>query len=48
VRQVAEAFPGFSIEVLSRSRAPRRWFWDALVLRHTSYDPEPISTKADQ
>jgi SAM-dependent methyltransferase len=33
VQQVAKAFPGFSIEVLSRSRAPRRWFWDALVLR---------------
>jgi SAM-dependent methyltransferase len=33
VRQVAKLFPGFSIEVLSRSRAPRRWFWDALVLR---------------
>jgi SAM-dependent methyltransferase len=33
VRQVARAFPGFTVEVLSRSRAPRRWFWDALVLR---------------
>ncbi len=33
VRQIAKLFPGFSVEVLSRSRAPRRWFWDALVLR---------------
>ena len=33
VPQMARAFPGFSVDVLSRSRAPRRWFWDALVLR---------------
>jgi len=33
VRQIALLFPGFKVEVLSRSRAPKRWFWDALVLR---------------
>jgi SAM-dependent methyltransferase len=34
VRQIAGIFPDYAIEsVLSRSRAPRRWFWDALVLR---------------
>jgi SAM-dependent methyltransferase len=32
-RQIGAAFPGFDVEVLSRSRAPRRWFWDALILR---------------
>jgi SAM-dependent methyltransferase len=48
VRQLARVFPCFSIEVLSRSRAPQRWIWDALVLRRTLYDPDPISTKADQ
>jgi len=34
--QIARLFPGFAAEVLSRSRAPRRWFWDAIVLRRTS------------
>ena len=48
VEQLAKAFPGFSIDVLSRSRAPQRWFWDALVLRRAVYEPDPISTKADQ
>jgi 2-polyprenyl-3-methyl-5-hydroxy-6-metoxy-1,4-benzoquinol methylase len=34
VREVARAFRGFGVQdVLSRSRAPRRWFWDALILR---------------
>ena len=33
VGQVAKLFPGFEVEVLSRSRAPKRWIWDALVLR---------------
>jgi SAM-dependent methyltransferase len=31
--QIARLFPGWQFEVLSRSRAPRRWFWDAVVLR---------------
>ncbi|HKO02545.1 MAG TPA: class I SAM-dependent methyltransferase [Thermoanaerobaculia bacterium] len=32
--QVARCFPDFDVvEILSRSRAPRAWFWDALVLR---------------
>lgn len=34
VVQVARLFPGCSLaRVLSRSRAPKRWFWDALVLK---------------
>lgn len=32
-RQIARLFPGFDAEVLSRSRAPRRWIWDAVVLK---------------
>lgn len=33
-RQVARLFPGTKIErVLTRSRMPKRWFWDALLLR---------------
>src|SRR5262249_4618269 len=43
VRQIARLFPGFSIEVLSRSRAPRRWFWDALVLR--TYDASRFTSR---
>ena len=35
VREIGKAFPGFSVEVLSRSRAPLRWIWDALVLRRS-------------
>jgi SAM-dependent methyltransferase len=35
VRRIHQAFPGFNVEVLSRSRAPRRWIWDALVLRRS-------------
>jgi 2-polyprenyl-3-methyl-5-hydroxy-6-metoxy-1,4-benzoquinol methylase len=31
--QIARLFPGFAAEVLSRSRAPRRWIWDAIVLK---------------
>ncbi|HXH39407.1 MAG TPA: class I SAM-dependent methyltransferase [Thermoanaerobaculia bacterium] len=31
--QIARLFPGFTAEVLSRSRAPRRWIWDAIVLK---------------
>ena len=31
--QIARFFPGFAAEVLSRSRAPRRWIWDAIVLK---------------
>jgi SAM-dependent methyltransferase len=31
--QIAHLFPGFAAEVLSRSRAPRRWIWDAIVLK---------------
>ena len=31
--QIARLFPGFDAEVLSRSRAPRRWIWDAIVLK---------------
>jgi SAM-dependent methyltransferase len=30
--QIARLFPGFAAEVLSRSRAPRRWIWDSIVL----------------
>jgi SAM-dependent methyltransferase len=34
VPQIARCFPDCElVEVLSRSRAPRRWFWDAIVLR---------------
>lgn len=34
VAQLHRLFRGFAVvEVLSRSRAPRRWFWDAVVLR---------------
>jgi SAM-dependent methyltransferase len=34
VAQVARAFPDCDVaDVLTRSRAPRRWFWDAIVLR---------------
>ncbi len=34
VPQVLRLLEGFRLEaVLSRSRAPRRWFWDAIVLR---------------
>lgn len=33
-RHIARLFPGCRLErVLTRSRAPKRWFWDALVLR---------------
>lgn len=33
-RQIARLFPGFQVvRVLTRSRAPRKWLWDALVLR---------------
>lgn len=33
-RQIARLFPGFRVaRVLTRSRAPRKWLWDALVLR---------------
>jgi len=33
-RQVARRFPDFDVvEILSRSRAPLAWFWDALVVR---------------
>ena len=31
--QIARLFPNFDAEVLSRSRAPRRWIWDAIVLK---------------
>ena len=31
--QITRLFPGFAAEVLSRSRAPRRWIWDAIVLK---------------
>jgi len=31
--QIARLFPGFAAEVLSRSRAPRRWIWDAIVIK---------------
>lgn len=34
VAQLRRLFRGFRVEeVLSRSRAPRRWFWDAVVFR---------------
>jgi SAM-dependent methyltransferase len=34
IRELAEVFKDFRIEnILSRSRAPRRWFWDAVLLR---------------
>lgn len=34
VRQVAALFPECEVlDVLSRSRAPRRWFWDAILLQ---------------
>jgi SAM-dependent methyltransferase len=34
MRQITALFRDFALgEVLSRSRAPRRWFWDAVVLR---------------
>lgn len=34
VPQIARLFPSLSIAaVLSRSRAPHRWFWDAMLLR---------------
>ena len=32
-RQIARLFPNFDAEVLSRSGAPRRWIWDAIVLK---------------
>ena len=36
VPQIARLFPDCEIEaVLSRSRAPQRWFWDAIVLRRS-------------
>jgi SAM-dependent methyltransferase len=31
--QIARLFPSFDAEVLSRSRAPRWWIWDAIVLK---------------
>ena len=35
--QVARALPTFRLErVLSRTRTPRRWFWDAIVMRNGS------------
>jgi SAM-dependent methyltransferase len=40
--QIANLFPGFGAEVLSRSRAPRRWFWDAIVLKRKA----PLRTAA--
>ena len=46
VRQIARLFPGFSVEVLSRSRAPRRWFWDALILRPTTTAPNAAAGKS--
>lgn len=40
VRQIAKLFPRFALQdVLTRSRAPRRWFWDALVFRRTASAP---------
>jgi SAM-dependent methyltransferase len=33
VGQIARLFPNFDADVLSRSRAPRRWIWDAIVLK---------------
>lgn len=37
IRELASVFPLFTVErVLSRSRAPRRWFWDAVILRKQS------------
>src|SRR5438067_9764395 len=33
VAQIEKLFPAFRVTVLSRSRAPQRWFWDALVLQ---------------
>jgi SAM-dependent methyltransferase len=33
IAQIARLFPSFDAEVLSRSRAPRRWIWDAIVLK---------------
>jgi len=37
VAQLRRLFRGFAVEaVLSRSRAPRRWFWDAVIFRSTS------------
>jgi SAM-dependent methyltransferase len=34
IKQIARCFPECEIvDVLSRSRAPQRWFWDAIVLR---------------
>ena len=37
VSQVTRLFPGCRIaEVLTRSRLPRRWFWDAILLRRES------------
>jgi len=34
VAQLRRLFRGFEVlEILSRSRAPRRWFWDAIVFR---------------
>jgi len=33
VGQIARLFPNFDAEALSRSRAPRRWIWDAIVLK---------------
>lgn len=33
IRQLTRLFPGFEAEVLSRSRAPRRWIWDAIILK---------------
>lgn len=39
VGQIARLFRGCIVEaILTRSRAPRRWFWDAIVLRR-SRDP---------
>ena len=37
VPQIARLFPCARVrDVLSRSRAPRRWFWDAVVLRNAA------------
>jgi SAM-dependent methyltransferase len=42
--QIARLFPGCTLgRILSRSRAPRRWIWDALILRKAAPPDTPPS-----
>ncbi len=44
VAQLQRLLRGFRlVEVLSRSRAPRRWFWDAIVFRKSDSTPGRLS-----